>query len=133
MTTSFTLTLHEDAQHTMLAVATILRGCGLHNFTVTPMPKRTYWVIREKATGTLFPSAKGNTSFLEFDPALPPRMFTRRQDALTVVRHWVKGHTFQTRRQRNDEYDSFLMTTVPVEGRSIDKLEIIEITVGEVK
>lgn len=129
MTTCFTLTLREDSQHTMLAVATILRGCGLHDFTVTPMPKQPYWVIREKATGTLFPSAKGNTSFLEFDPVLPPRLFTRRQDALLVVRHWVQGHSFQTHQQRNDEYDSFLMTTVPVEGRSIDKLEIVEVSI----
>ena len=91
--------------------------------------KRTYWVIREKATGTLFPSAKGNTSYLEFDPALPPRLFTRRQDALTVVRHWVKGHSIQT---RYDEYDSFAITTTPVEGRCIDKLEVVEVALGDI-
>ena len=100
--------------------------------TVKPVHKRTYWVIREKATGALFPSAKGNTSYLEFDPALPPRLITRRQDALTVVRHWVQGHSFQTRQQRNDEHDSFIMTTVPVEGRCIDKLEIVEVALGDI-
>lgn len=89
-----------------------------------------YWVIREIATKKLFPSSKsrGNTSFLEFSDELPPRLFTRRQDALFVARWWVQGHTFQTYAQRMDEYDSFQMTTKPVDGRSLDALELVEVT-----
>lgn len=91
---------------------------------------KRYWVIREVATKKLFPASKsrGNTSFLAFDDDLPPRLFTRRQDALFVARHWVQGHTFQTYAQRMDEYDSFQMTTRPVEGRSLDALELVEVT-----
>jgi len=88
-----------------------------------------YWVIRDIASKKLFPASKsrGNTSYLEFSDELPPRLFTRRQDALFVARHWCAGHTFQTYAQRTDEYDSFNMTTRPVEGRSLDKLELVEV------
>lgn len=88
-----------------------------------------YWVIREIATKKLFPASKsrGNTSYLEFSDELPPRLFTRRQDALFVARWWVQGHTFQTYAQRTDEYDSFQMTTKPVDGRSLDALELVEV------
>lgn len=88
-----------------------------------------YWVIRDIASKKLFPASKsrGNTSYLEFSNELPPRLFTRRQDALFVARHWCEGHTFQTYAQRTDEYDSFNMTTKPVEGRSLDKLELVEV------
>lgn len=88
-----------------------------------------YWVIRDIASKKLFPASKsrGNTSYLEFSDELPPRLFTRRQDALFAARHWCAGHTFQTYAQRTDEYDSFNMTTRPVEGRSLDKLELVEV------
>lgn len=90
---------------------------------------KSYWVIREIATKRLFPASgsRGNTSYAEFSDELPPRLFGRRQDALFVARHWVQGHTFQTHAQRNDEYDSFLMTTIPVDGRSLDALELVEV------
>lgn len=89
-----------------------------------------YWVIREIATGKLFPASRSrdNTSYHEFTDERPPRLFRRRQDALLVARHWVRGHTFQTYAQRMDEYDSFQMTTKPVDGRSLDKLELVEVT-----
>lgn len=96
----------------------------------SPMIGQRYWVIREIATKKLFPASKsrGNTSYLEFSDELPPRLFSRRQDALFVARHWVQGHTFQTYAQRMDEHDSFQMTTKPVEGRALDNLELVEVT-----
>jgi hypothetical protein len=89
-----------------------------------------YWVIREISTGKLFPASKsrGNTSYLEFSDELAPRLFTRRQDALFVARWWLQGHVFQTYAQRTDEYDSFQMTVKPVEGRSMDNIELVEVT-----
>lgn len=89
-----------------------------------------YWVIREIATGKLFPASRSrdNTSYHEFSDDLPPRLFKRRQDALLVARHWARGHSYQTSAQRYNEYDSFLMTTKPVEGRSLDNLELAEVS-----
>ena len=134
MSCSFIVTQHRDYSLDPSLVAAEakldLEWAGWDDITVKPAHTRTYWVIREKATRTLFPSAKGNTSYLEFDPALPPRLFTRRQDALTVVRHWIRGHSFQTRQQQND--DIFRTTTTPVEGRCIDKLEIVAVALGDI-
>lgn len=90
-----------------------------------------WYAIREKATGLLFPAGRAgrNVSFLEFDERLPPRLFSRRQDALYVARWWADGHTWN--RGRYSEDDSFDWQTKPVPGRHIDKLEIVGINLTE--
>lgn len=88
--------------------------------------RHQFFILVDKATQHTFPASRSrdNTSHHEFTDKLPPRLFIRHQDALFVARHWAQGHTFQTYAQRQDEHDSFLMTTKPVDGRSLENIEI---------
>lgn len=93
------------------------------------MVGKSYWVIREIATGRLFPSQRGNQSYIEFSDELPPRLYTRRQDALASIRHWAMGHSYIPWNRRNDEYgDCFDYVTKPVDNRSVYNVELVEIT-----
>lgn len=86
--------------------------------------KHLFYVLVDKATEHTFPRHRGNVSYVEFTDELPPRLFMRHQDALHTARWWCQGFVYQTREQHNDEYDSFQMTVKPVEGRSLDNIEI---------
>lgn len=86
--------------------------------------KHQFFVLVDAATGMTFPLSKGNVSFTQFTDDLPPRLFMRYQDALFVARWWCRGHVYQTRAQHNDDYHPFAVTVKPVEGRSLDNIEI---------
>jgi hypothetical protein len=89
------------------------------------------FAIRQISTGWFMPTFPKNTSkgstWLEPKADCIPRLFRRKQDAVCVLDHWLKGQLTVVRDFFDEAVEDWKYKPVP--SRSADDMEIVEVTI----
>lgn len=89
------------------------------------------FAIRQKSSGYWMPAFSGRAggTYMEPKPDAIPRLFSRYQDAKAALDWWLRGRIVKSYHWETGEFEDF--TKIPVEGRSAEDMEIIEVEIKE--
>lgn len=98
---------------------------------------RNVFAVRQKSTGRYLPAPTGRSggSYAEPTALLPPRIFKNHHSAACYMRAWLQGHFKMVSFPSSHEsfyHDDVELQVTPVEGRSADDMEVVELQLVEV-
>lgn len=96
-----------------------------------------YYVIQHKPTGFYLPHRKGNRGFTWDEPRSPekgpPRLFTRKSDAVHALNWWLQGRTGWKWEEGNLTCPGeHVLHTEAIPQRNKEEMEIVKVVVMSV-